>query len=402
MRARFSRLAILALLAASPALAQLGLPGVQVPGVPTGDILRGTLEPVRDTLQDTSTKLLELRLDRIARLVRQNRDSVELDAAGQPARKGEILAMDVSPQALEALRAAQFGVLGEEPVEGLGLAVTRLSLPPGVSLRAAGRLLSRVVPGVEWTPDHIYFASGTDRGQAGGASAAAGSIAAAVGVIDGTPGPSVAVSATKGFAKGAPYPSNHGSAIASLLESAGARRVLVADVYGRDPAGGNALAIAKGLGWLASEGVKVVTISLVGPKNPVLERAVGAAQRKGVVVVAAVGHGGPAAPPTYPASYEGVVAVTGVDKRNRALIEAGRALHLDYAAPGADIVGNNAKGKRVKLRGTSFAAPLAAARIAAALDRRSWRRALDAEAVDLGEKGPDPIYGRGLVCSNCR
>jgi subtilisin family serine protease len=97
------------------------------------------------------------------------------------------------------------------------------------------------------------------------------------------------------------------------------------------------------------------------------------------------------------------VAVTGVDKRNRALIEAGRALHLDYAAPGADIVGTNASGKPVSLRGTSFAAPFAAARIAAALDDTgSWRPKVDREALDLGEKGDDPIYGRGLLCANCR
>ena len=176
----------------------------------------------------------------------------------------------------------------------------------------------------------------------------------------------------------------------------------MADVYGTDKAGGNALAMAKGLGWLVARGSKVVTISLVGPRNAVLERAIRAAQRKGVVVVAAVGNDGPAAPPAYPASYNGVVAVTAVDGKRRALIEAGRALHLDYAAPGADIYGRNAKGKRIGLRGTSFATPLVAARLARAIGQgRDWRAALDAEAVDLGRKGHDDTYGRGLVCGGC-
>lgn len=402
MHPRFSRLLLCALVLAAPAAAQVSLPGVAVPGVPTGDILRGTLEPIRETVRDTSTKLLELRVDRITRLVRQNRDAIELDAAGEPARRGEILVMDASPAALAVLRAAQFGLVGEETIDELGLRVMRLSLPAGVSLREVGAVLSRVAPGVEWTPDHLYFTAGRSTAAQAGAGPVTGSIATAVGVIDGGPGGSVAVAASKGFAKGAPYPSNHATSVASLLKRAGVRRVLVADVYGRDSAGGNALAIARGLGWLTSEGAKVVTISLVGPKNPVLARAIGAARSKGVVVVAAVGNDGPAAPPAYPASYEGVVAVTGVDKRNRALIEAGRALHLDYAAPGADIVGSNVKGKQVKLRGTSFAAPLAAARIAAAIDRGNWRRTVDAEALDLGERGPDPVYGRGLVCGNCR
>jgi subtilisin family serine protease len=141
-------------------------------------------------------------------------------------------------------------------------------------------------------------------------------------------------------------------------------------------------------------------MSIVGPDNPLLARAISAARGRGVVIVAAVGNDGPAAPPAFPASYPGVVAVTGVDGRNRALIEAGRALNLDYAAPGADITGSNARGRAVKLRGTSFAAPLAAARIAAA--GGDWRAKVDAEALDLGKKGPDAVYGRGLVCGNCR
>ena len=72
------------------------------------------------------------------------------------------------------------------------------------------------------------------------------------------------------------------------------------------------------------DGSKVVTISLVGPRNAVLERAIGAAQRKGVVVVAAVGNDGPAAPPAYPASYDGVVAVTAAT--SGALSSAGASL----------------------------------------------------------------------------
>ena len=83
------------------------------------------------------------------------------------------------------------------------------------------------------------------------------------------------------------------------------------------------------------------------------------------------------------------------------MIEAGRALHLDYAAPGADLTAPDARGRTVKLRGTSFAAPLAAARIAAA-GSANWQAAVDKELVDLGKKGPDGVYGRGLLCGKCR
>jgi hypothetical protein len=97
-----------------------------------------------------------------------------------------------------------------------------------------------------------------------------------------------------------------------------------------------------------------------------------------------------------------VVAVTGVDGRRRALIEAGRALHLAYAAPGADIRAIDARGKRIRVRGTSFATPLVAARLARALHGGgNWRRALDREAEDLGRRGADPVFGRGLLCGSC-
>lgn len=180
------------------------------------------------------------------------------------------------------------------------------------------------------------------------------------------------------------------------------RRIAVADVYGTDAAGGNALAIARGLDWLVGQqGSRVISISLVGPNNPLVGRAIAAAQRRGVYVVAAVGNNGPAAPPSYPASYPDVIAVTAVDGRGRALIEAGRAAHLDYAAPGADLLAANAAGKWGKVRGTSYAVPFVAARAAATLGRGAVIPLLDREAVDLGRKGADPVFGRGLLCQSC-
>jgi len=158
----------------------------------------------------------------------------------------------------------------------------------------------------------------------------------------------------------------------------------------------------RALDWLAGNGARVVSMSLVGPRNAVLETAIGAVRRKGMVVVAPVGNDGPVAPPAYPASYPGVLAITAVDGHERPLIEAGHALHLDYAAPGADIRGRNKSGGWTRLRGTSYAVPLVAARAAAALDRGgSWQAALDREAEDLGPRGPDAQYGRGLLCPGC-
>ena len=405
MRIRPSTLFALGLLVATgPVSAQLGLLA-QLPGVPvlgsvvdpvlgqTGSILAGTTDQVTSALKVA-------RLDRIDNLLRGNRQRLERDSAGEVARRGVVLLVD--PDAATLAAVAQLGFAPGEPraIEGLDIAVSEVGLPPGMSLSSAQKLLRKKVPAATVSSDQLFFQSGT--GQApGGATCSSGTgVTTPIGLIDGASGQPV--SQTKGFAKGAPFPSNHGSAVAGLAQSAGARTVLVADVYGTDPAGGNALAIAQGLGWLVSRGARVVSISLVGPRNPLLERAIGKAQARGSVIVAAVGNDGPAAPPSYPASYAGVLAVTGVDKRNRPLIEAGRALHLDYAAPGADISSRDRTGRLVAVRGTSFAAPLVAVRAAAALDRGasalSVRSMLDREAQPLGK----PQTGRGLLSGACR
>jgi subtilisin family serine protease len=398
--------AIAIALVAAPAAAQLGLRGVgDTLGRVTGSV-DGLVDRAVDTGRTTINSLAAARIDRLADLVRTNHRSIEFDADAQPARRGELLLDGVDQAAIDRAEQAGFSVISRENFDDLGIAVVRLAVPSGVSLAQAEKRLHKLLPHSSISADHLYFASGgaaapAPTGQRGPLAAA---LSIPVGVIDGAPGVSIPVEATHGFARGAPLPSDHGSAVVSLLRLTGATDISVADVYGADPAGGNALAIVRALGWMLSRNVRVISMSLVGPPNPVLARAIAAVQLRGAVIVAAVGNDGPAAPPSFPASYPGVVAVTAVDGRDRALIEAGRALHLDYAAPGAGMLAANAAGQWRAVRGTSFATPLVAARAARAISNRGpqWRAALDAEARDLGRKGPDPVYGRGLICGSCR
>ena len=207
----------------------------------------------------------------------------------------------------------------------------------------------------------------------------------------------------RGFGPGGARPSPHGTAVASLLAHGGAGEILAADVYGKGPTGGSAEAIVSALAWMAQAKVGVVNVSLVGPANGPLGAAVKALVAKGCLIVAAVGNDGPAAPALYPASYPGVIAVTGVDRRRRLLPEAGRAAHVDFAAYGAEVKVAAPGGRAVTARGTSYAAPVVAARLArltGVADPRTAERAvarLASEAIDLGAPGVDPLYGRGLV-----
>jgi hypothetical protein len=406
MRPVIAFMAAFALLLAVPAAAQL-LPGVGVPQLPVVGPVEQTLQQTLDRsveqVRQTGAQLLQARSDRIAGLLQKRRRYIEPDLNGEPAVRGELLVVYPDAATLAAARAAGFADAGTERLGSLGLTIARLQVPRGMSLAEGQRTLLRAAPGAQIAPDNLHMQSGAGMAlEAAASTAATPSIATPVGVIDGGPGKGEAVAAARGFANNAPAPSDHGGAVVSLLQGAGVSRVLAADVFGHDPAGGNALAIVRALDWLAGSGARVVSISLVGPRNAALQAAIAAVRRKGMVVVAPVGNDGPAAPPAYPASYPGVLAVTGVDGHGRALIEAGRALHLDYAAPGADIRGRDKDGKTVRLRGTSYAVQLVAARAAAAVERGpSWETVLDREAVDLGPKGPDAQFGRGLLCRDC-
>jgi subtilisin family serine protease len=403
---RMDRIPALALLAGLVLLPSGSAAQIAVP--PLGGVLRRldtTLTDTIGTLDRTvrnADDLVRARTERLGRFVAGNAAAVEYDARRQPARRGELLVIDPTADDLRLAADAGYSIVAQGSIEGLDIPYAELAVPDRMPLSRAESALRRLLPRAEITADHIYFASGAvTEGPARSAGAPRLPRGGTVGVIDGGIGPGGDLIGQAGFAIGAPRPSAHAQAIRSLLAGAGTARLYVADIYGSDPAGGNALAIARALGWMIRQGVPVVSISLVGPANPLVRRAVELARAKGLVVVAAVGNDGPAAPAAYPASYPGVIAVTGVDRQNRVLFEAGKAAHLDYAAPGADLTAVGLDGRRVALRGTSFAAPLAASRIAAHRVNQSSQlstlQAVDAEAQVRG-----PRVGRGILCAGCR
>lgn len=383
-----------------------------VPSLP-GTIDR-TLGGVRDTLQPIDRTVDDVRalardqLRRTRDLARQYPDRIAIDPDGNAVRAGEVTVLDADAAVIRAADARGFRLIETVDLDGLGIGYARFSAPRGMSIGRALSRMRRVSGGRDVSADPLHFASGTLGDEAVATGAPAAQLARGrIGIIDGgVPRGTAGLAQQQGFATGGPRPHDHAAAIASLLTggggiraSAGESSLYVADVYGTDPAGGNASAIAKALAWMTRERVPVVVVSLVGPSNPLLARVVAAARQRGTLVVAAVGNDGPAAPPAYPASYPQAIAVTGVDGRGRPLIEAGRARHLHYAAPGADMLALGANGRTRSVRGTSFAAPFVAARLSAHLSG-GHDRAI-AAVDDEAKRGPRGT-GRGIVCGDCR
>ena len=411
---------------AAQLLPSVGLPPVNLP--PVGNVpavgpvmqqllnqpaARQAISPTLDSVaglpgslaEAGAPTLLELRRLRLQELVRTNRNQLDSDERSQPVARGRLLAIDPDPTELQRAARAGFTVMTEERHQLLDLRIVQLRVPQGLNARQALKRLRAAAPGIEADYDHVFEpAGGLLLPVAGALAASRGSGGRIIGMIDGgvASHPSLAGAPIEqnGFA-GSPQATGHGTAVASLIVGdqgpfRGAARgssLLVADVYGGNRAAGSATAVVRALAWLAGRRSEVINISLVGPPNRVMARAIGAARARGIQLVAAVGNDGPAAPPQYPASYPGVIADTGVDADGRALREAGKAAHIDFAAPGADMAAALPGQGYAIVRGTSFAAPLAAARLAMV----GSAQRLAAEA----RPGRGRV-GRGIVCAACR
>jgi hypothetical protein len=157
------------------------------------------------------------------------------------------------------------------------------------------------------------------------------------------------------------------------------------------------------LDWLAARKVRVINLSLGGPRNLLLEAAIERLRARDIAIVAAAGNKGPDAPPVYPAAQNGVIAVTAVDAELKPYKRANRGDYIAFAAPGVDLW-TAAPGKNGGyVSGTSYAAPFVTAALAVARQtdaRADWPallRTLQAAAKDLGDKGKDAVFGWGLV-----
>jgi subtilisin family serine protease/uncharacterized protein YkwD len=158
-------------------------------------------------------------------------------------------------------------------------------------------------------------------------------------------------------------------------------KVLGANGYGPSSA------VAAGIVWAADHGADIINLSLGSPESTdALASAVGYANRRGALIVAAAGNAG-ATTPFYPAAEPGVLAVAATDDDDRPYSWSNRGGWVPVAAPGC-LTTTLPAGYGFEC-GTSFAAPIVAGLAGLALGIRPELPA--AELANVVRRGAVPI-----------
>jgi type VII secretion-associated serine protease mycosin len=170
---------------------------------------------------------------------------------------------------------------------------------------------------------------------------------------------------------------------------------------------GDAGTMSKAIRDAVGKGVGIINISSDTQNredDPTLRAAVEFAVGEGVLVIAAAGNDGGdgRSARTYPAAYEGVLAVAASDRNDERAFFSQSGDFVDVAAPGVGMVSTVPKGGQCTADGTSFAAPYVAG-VAALLKEEypKWSAAQIAtriaETAQRPGRGPNRFIGWGVV-----
>jgi len=367
---------------------------------------------------------------------------LDMDPAGAPYVAGELLVVYEPGTSVETERAV-VRRSGGETAQGLPGRLRLISFP-GITQEKSGeareRALQRKLERFRDEPsvvaadyNHIYRATsfpddprlggqwGLQRTSFQGAWADARGTGAKVAIVDSgidKNHPDIGkISGQRDFVEGdavANDPYGHGTHVAGIVAAltnngkgvAGgcpACKLLVARVL---DGGGDTTAtkLVRGIDWSVANGADVINLSLAGPDNDTLDRAVGDARTKGAVVVAAAGNEYGATTKRYPAAYQEAIAISATNEKDTLARFSSRGNWVDLAAPGTNILSTGTGGGYYGDSGTSEAAPFVSA-LAGLLASKGMtapeiRQRMQTSATDLGTAGDDPNFGHGRINAN--
>ena len=205
-----------------------------------------------------------------------------------------------------------------------------------------------------------------------------------------------------------PVPVNgHGTAVASLIagEHGASQGIapaaeLISIRIGDESGASNSFLLAEGITLAVEQGAQLINISMGSYGDSALVReAVSHAVDNGVLIIASSGNQGFSAP-TYPAAYEGVIAVGAVDAGSDHLNFSNHGSTLD--APGYSMNAAWPGDEFILFTGTSASAPIVTGAIAATISNQDLSPARAYELVvenlnEAGAPGTDPLYGEGIL-----
>lgn len=291
----------------------------------------------------------------------RSRSSAPAATASRDSTPNEIVVASISAENLSTILANGFSLVTSAPTTLIDGVIARLRPPAGLNLEAARQRIQQIVPAAVVDANELYrpVSMPCQKGNCPAFEMVGWAVppnrceaAATIGMID------TKVNAAHEALRNQSVEiidvrsegdressASHGTAIAALLVGDEASRVpgllpdakLVAvEAFHRDRAGDAAdvYKIVRGLDALAQRGIRVINLSFAGPENHVLRLAVEVAGERDIILVAAAGNQGPKAEPAYPAAYDGVFAVTAIDRHSKIYRQAGRGDHIAFAAPG--------------------------------------------------------------------
>jgi subtilisin family serine protease len=382
--------------------------------------------PSGSAMQERSRERLPARDTAAATSAAERFVELELDDEGNEFSLGEWLVI-AAREDIVALEAMGYVTRNVELLEGLDRVLATMEAPESFDIAKAQAVIGRAAPRAEVDYNHVYRPEARQQPHASGgiapralfpAAASAGPAPVPIGLIDtavAADHPSLRAARVqyRDFTPpGSPQPVAHGTSVLSILvgEAPDYRGlipgtdVLAGAVFFYGPDGGEIAttsSLVRALDWMSVKRVPVVNMSLAGPQNAVLATAIERAFDTGTVVVAAVGNRGPAARPLYPAAYEHVIAVTAVNGQRRVYRLANRGPHVDFAAPGVNVLHADGETGYRSSSGTSMAAPFVTAVIATSCAGvrpiAACLKVLQRNADDIGEAGFDPVFGHGVV-----